>query len=70
VFQETGDIGVEVLPVVPVVFEGMDRLGRENITGLTHWVEWIRIGKEKGRGSIEELAGKCGWNRGNEECRI
>jgi hypothetical protein len=40
-FQVMGGIGVAVLPVVPVVFEGMDRLGRENTTGLAHWVEWI-----------------------------
>jgi hypothetical protein len=50
VFRVTGDIGVEVLPVVPVVFEVMDRLGREFLTGLAHWVDWI--GQVKGRECI------------------
>jgi hypothetical protein len=53
IFQVTGDIGVEVLPVVPVVFENMDRLGREYLTGLSHWVDWI--GKVKGRNIIKEM---------------
>jgi hypothetical protein len=68
VFRVTGDIGVEVLPVIPVVFEDMDRLGRELVKGLVHWVEWI--GGMKGRESIKELAGTGGRTRGSEECRV
>ncbi len=30
----TGDCGVEVLPVAPVVFEGLDRVGKELVTGI------------------------------------
>jgi hypothetical protein len=57
-----------VLPVVPVVFEDMDRLGREFVTGLSHWVDWI--GQVKGRECIRELGGSGGRNKGNEECRV
>jgi hypothetical protein len=65
VFRVTGDIGVEVLPVV---FEDMDHLGREFVIGLAHWVEWI--GRVKGRECIRELAGTGGRTKGNEECRV
>jgi hypothetical protein len=29
----TGDCGIEILPIVPVVFEGLDQVGRELISG-------------------------------------
>jgi hypothetical protein len=38
VFRVTGDVGIEVLPYVPVMFEGMDRVGGEYLTGLANWI--------------------------------
>ena len=49
-----GDIGVEVLPIVPVVFEGLDKIGGELLAGVKNWVEWVA--EVKGRESIKELA--------------
>ena len=49
-----GDIGVEVLPIVPVVYEGLDEKGGELLAGVKNWVEWVV--EEKGRESIRELA--------------
>jgi hypothetical protein len=51
-----GKANIEVLPVVPVVREGMDKVGRELVSmlrvGGLDWVgEWKRIGK------------KVGWDR-------
>jgi hypothetical protein len=46
----------------------MDRLGRDPLTGHSHWVDWI--GKVKGRNSIRELGGTGGRNRKNEKCRV
>ncbi len=37
----TGDCAVEILPVVPVVFEGLDKVGSELNGGLRGWIEWI-----------------------------
>jgi hypothetical protein len=34
VFGVTGDIGIEVLPFVPVIFDGIDDVGRELIEGV------------------------------------
>ena len=48
------DIGVEVLPIVPVVYEGLDEKGGELLAGVKNWVEWVA--EEKGRESIRELA--------------
>ena len=48
-----GDIGVEVLPYVPVVYEGIDSLGGELLAGVRNWLEWISV--QKGRESIQEL---------------
>jgi hypothetical protein len=52
--EVTGDTGVEVLPVVPVVFEGLDSVGRELLGGLRGWIEWIA--EKTGRAEIKELA--------------
>jgi hypothetical protein len=52
--EVTGDTGVEVLPVVPVVFEGLDNVGRELLGGLRGWIEWIA--EQTGRAEIKELA--------------
>jgi hypothetical protein len=50
----TGDIGIEVLPFVPVVFDGIDDVGRELIGGVKEWVKWI--GKTSGRSEMERLS--------------
>ncbi len=34
----TGNVGIEVLPAVPSVREGMDKVGREMISGVREWV--------------------------------
>jgi hypothetical protein len=54
----TGDTGIEVLPVVPVVRDGMDQVGRELIGMLREWVEWI--GVKSGRESVSKLSGTSG----------
>jgi hypothetical protein len=54
VFGVTGDIGIEVLPFVPVVFEGIDDVGKELICGVQEWVKWI--GKTSGRVEIGRLS--------------
>jgi hypothetical protein len=54
VFGVTGDIGIEVLPFVPVVFDGIDDVGRELICGVQEWVKWI--GKTSGRSEMERLS--------------
>jgi hypothetical protein len=64
VFRVTGDVGIEVLPYVPVMFEGMDRVGREYLTGLANWIGWI--GEEKGRESIKELGKTAGCKVGDD----
>ncbi len=46
----TGDCGVEVLPVAPVVFEGLDRVGKELVTGVRD--RWV--GEKSGRKEIIE----------------
>jgi hypothetical protein len=38
----TVDTGIEVLPLVPVVYVGLDKVGRELIGRLR---EWIRVGE-------------------------
>jgi hypothetical protein len=43
-----------VLPFVPVVFEGIDDVGKELICGVQEWVKWI--GKTSGRGEIGRLS--------------
>jgi hypothetical protein len=54
VWGVTGDIGIEILPVTPVVFEGIDTVGSCLISGLKDWIRWV--GVQKGRDSIKELA--------------
>jgi hypothetical protein len=41
VWRVTGDVEVEVLPVVPVVMEGIDAKGRELLAGLKDWIGWL-----------------------------
>ena len=60
-----GDIGVEVLPFVPVVYEGIDSMGGELLGGVKNWIEWISV--QKGRELVVELAKTRGvefsWGR-------
>jgi hypothetical protein len=56
----TGRAAIEVLPVVPVVREGLDVVGRELITGVREWIRWISEKTE--RKSIEKLI----WTGGRE----
>ena len=60
-----GDIGVEVLPIVPVVYEGLDEKGGELLAGVKNWVEWVA--EVKGRESIRELARTGGVETGWRE---
>ena len=65
IWSLTTDIGIEVLPFVPIVFEGNDSLGGELLAGIKHWIDWMA--KQKGRELIREL-GKTGcekvsWSR-------
>jgi hypothetical protein len=50
----TGDTGIEVLLFVPVVFEGIDDVGKELICGVQEWVRWI--GRKSGRTEFEKLS--------------
>ena len=61
----TKDFGIEVLPFVPVIFEGVDAMGGELLAGMRNWIEWMADQKE--RESLREL-GKTGgeevsWGR-------
>jgi hypothetical protein len=66
VWGVTGDAGVEVLPVAPVVYDGLDELGRELIAGLCDWIGWI--GRKAGRDSIVQLAATGGGDREESVC--
>jgi hypothetical protein len=59
----TGDCGIEILPVVLVVYEGLDQVGRELISGLQEWIKWV--GEKSGRNRIVELAGTGGREHDN-----
>jgi hypothetical protein len=54
VWEVTGDSGIEVLPVCPVVYEGLDEVGGKLISGVQDWIRWIS--EEGGRKSISYLA--------------
>jgi hypothetical protein len=63
----TGDSGIEVLPVAPVVYEGLDEVGKILIAGVREWIKWI--GEKSGRGEIGELSetGGVEHKEGREE---
>jgi hypothetical protein len=61
VWGVTGDIGIEILPFVPVVHEGLDEMGRDLIGGVKEWVRWIA--EKSGRSAFEKLA-----ETGGREC--
>ena len=64
-WQIMGDIGVEVLPYVPVVYAGLDDKGGELLAGVKNWIEWVS--EQKGRRSIGELAKTGGTETGWRE---
>jgi hypothetical protein len=68
IWSVTGDIGVEVLPVVPVVFDGLDAEGGRLISGLKDWIEWI--GEETGRQAVRHLGESGGREEGGERGTI
>jgi hypothetical protein len=49
VMSITGDIGIEVVPCVPVIFAEMDDTGRELLGGVREWLCWIaeKSGREE-----------------------
>jgi hypothetical protein len=53
-----GKAEIEVLPVVPVVHEGVDLVGRELLSMLHERVEWV--GVVSGRESVRRLSGTGG----------
>ena len=54
VWALTGDIGIEVLPCVPVVFENIDQVGEELLAGMRNWIEWIS--EVEGKEAVGELS--------------
>jgi hypothetical protein len=67
----TGDIGIEVLPVVPVCYEGVDKLGQELLGGLRMWVNWISM--KSGRIEIMVIGQYCETGesrRGNDDVSV
>jgi hypothetical protein len=56
----TGNAGIEVLPVVPVVRERLDKVGRELISMVRDWVL-------SGRVSLARLSVACGRDQEKEE---
>jgi hypothetical protein len=63
-----GNTGIEILPVVPVVREGMDKVGRELIGMPREWV--AGIGEMSGRVSLKRLSGTGGRETEDEEGEI
>ncbi len=63
VWEVTGDSGIEVLPVCPVVYEGLDELGGRLINGVQDWIKWIS--EEGGRKSISHwwVGRRLRWGR-------
>ena len=64
-WQIMGDIGVEVLPYVPVVYAGLDDKGGELLAGVKNWIEGVS--EQKGRRSIGDLAKTGGTETGWRE---
>ncbi len=53
-----GRAEIEILPVVPVVREGMDKVGKELVSMVREWVDWI--GVVSARESVRRLSGTSG----------
>ena len=56
----TKDFGIEVLPCVPMIYEGIDVMGGELPAVVRNWLKWMA--EQKGRESI----GKLGRTGGEE----
>ncbi len=63
VMSITGDIGIEVVPCVPVIFGGLDDIGRELLGGVREWLCWIA--KKSGREEFVKLS-KTGGREAEE----
>jgi hypothetical protein len=48
------DSGIEILPAILTVGEGIDELGRIMIVGIQAWVEWIPVVEETLSREIKE----------------
>ncbi len=58
---------MEVLPVCPVIWEGLDERGRELINGLQDWIRWVsEVGGRESVGKLA-LAGGLEWEAGNRK---
>ena len=68
VWQVMGEIGVEVLPYVPVVYKGIDTVGGELLAGVKNWILWVAVADQKERQSIRELAKTGGEEVSWREC--
>ena len=65
VWGVSGDNGVEVLPVCPVVHAGIDERGGELIFGLQDWIKWIaEVGGRRAVGNLAETGGRE-WEEGS-----
>ncbi len=53
--------GIEVLLIVPVCYEGVDKVGRDLLSGLRLLVKWV--GVNSGKREVIELA----WPVGKED---
>jgi hypothetical protein len=61
----TGDSGIEVLPVVPMIFEGLDKVGKELLGRLRGRIRWV--GRAGGWAEIAELS-ETGRKECDDEC--
>jgi len=41
IWKVTGDVGIEVLPFVPVVFDNLDVEGGMLLSGVRNWIRWL-----------------------------
>ncbi len=64
IWNVTGDIGIEVLPVVPVVFNGLDEEGGRLLSGVKEWIRWM--GRESGRVELVHLSETAGREEGEQ----
>jgi len=47
IWRVTGDVGIEVLPCCPIVFDNLDREGGLLLSGIRSWIRWMS--EESGR---------------------
>jgi hypothetical protein len=63
--EVAGDTGIEVLPVAPVVFEGVDEIRKSLIFGVREWIKWIS--DRTGRDEVCELSETGGRKTDDKE---